>query len=162
MTGVDSMANQSASNNRQQEDASLLPESIGTHTGSLLNTIAELDLAFSEDRALEVSNFFTEDARLMWPLMEDIVGREAIREAFVEFMSIYTTDLWNPKRELLDVYEQRAYTLGSFIEIRTPRDGKPTEKVYGRLLETWQLSSDGKWEITHLMTGRYADTELLE
>jgi len=98
----------------------------------------------------------------MWPHMEDIVGRESIREAFVGFVSKYKTNSWSPKRELIDVWERRAYTLGSFIEIRTPLDGGPAEKVFGRLLEIWQLSSDDKWEIVRLMTGRYADTELLE
>ncbi|MFX1416850.1 MAG: YybH family protein [Promethearchaeota archaeon] len=126
----------------------------------LLEAMAGLDLAFSEDRALDVSNIFSEDARLMWPLMGDIVGRDSIREAFVEFMSMYTTVSWNPNREIIDVYEKRAYSLGSFTETRTTRGGGPTEKVFGRLLEIWQLSPDGKWEIFRMMTGRYAETEL--
>jgi hypothetical protein len=74
-------------------------------------------------------------------------------------MSEFTTNSWSLKRDLIDVYEWRAYTLGSFIEIRTPRNGGKTEKVFGRLLEIWQLSSDDRWEIIRLMTGRYADTE---
>ena len=146
---------------QSQESASPPSESSRSDRESLLRAMAELDLAFSEDRALDVSNIFSKDARLMWPLMEDIVGRDSIREAFVEFMSMYTTVDWNPKREFIDVHEQRACSLGSFTETRSVRDGGATEKVFGRLLEIWQLSPDGKWEIIRMMTGRYAETELL-
>jgi ketosteroid isomerase-like protein len=158
--GFDTMTNHLGSVEQSQDGDVLLSDS--SYKESLLNTIAELDLTFSEDRGVDMGNFFAEDARLMFPFMEDIVGRESIREAFVSLVSKYTTDMWNPKRELIDVYERRAYTFGSFIEIRTPLDGGPAEKVYGRLLEIWNLSSGGKWEIVRFMTGRYADTELLE
>jgi ketosteroid isomerase-like protein len=127
-----------------------------------LETIAQLDLAFSEDRAEDMGSFFAEDARLMFPHTEDIVGRKAIQQAFVHFMKKYITNSFSPKRELIDVYEHRAYTLGHFIEIRTPRDRGPTEKVYGRLLEIWQLTPDDKWQIIYFMTGRYAETEMVE
>jgi ketosteroid isomerase-like protein len=160
--GVDYTTNHLDSKKQSQEGATLLSESGSSYKESLLNAITELDLAFSEDRALDVSNIFAEDAHLMWPNMEDIVGRNSIREAFAGFISKYTTDSWRPSREIIDVNERRAYTLGSFIEIRTPLDGGATEKIHGRLLEIWQLSSDGKWEIIRLMTGRYADTEFLE
>ena len=153
------MANRLDNQDQSQEGYMLSFESDSSHRESLLSTIAELDLAFSEDRALDISNFFAEDARLMWPTLQDIIGRESIREAFVEFVSEFTANSFSPKRELIDVYERRAYTLGSFIEIRTPRDGGKIEKVFGRLLEIWQLSSDNRWEIIRLMTGRYADTE---
>jgi ketosteroid isomerase-like protein len=139
-----------------------LPEARRSQEESLLSVIAELDQAFSEDRGSDVADFFAEDARLMWPHMENIVGRESIREAFVAFVSAYTTNSWSPSREIFDLCGRRAYTLGSFIEIRTPLEGGPTEKVHGRLLEIWQLSSGDRWEIIRLMTGRYADTEFLE
>ena len=139
-----------------------MPETDISLEESLLSVIAEFDRAFSEDRGSDVADFFAEDARLMWPLMEDIVGRESIREAFVDFVSRYTTNSWSPNREILDICGRRAYTLGWFIEIRTPLEGGPTEKVHGRLVEIWQLSSDEKWEVIRLMTGRYAETEFLE
>ncbi len=156
------MANHTRYEEQSRESGALSSEPGNSHRESLLSTIAKLDLAFADDRATDVSDFFAEDARLMWPNNEDIVGRESIREAFVAFVSEYTTDSWDPKREFIEVHERQAYTLGSFIEIRTPLEGGPTEKVYGRLLEIWRLSSDDKWEIIRLMTGRYADTELLE
>jgi ketosteroid isomerase-like protein len=158
----DSVANHMNHEEQSQESAIQLTEASRSDRESLLDAMAELDLAFSKDRALDLSNIFAEDARLMWPQMEDIVGRESIREAFVSLMSKYTTVSWNPKREFIEVYERRAYSLGGFVETRTPRDGGPTEKIYGRLLEIWQLSYDGKWEVIRMMTGRYSKTELLE
>ncbi|MFW9806821.1 MAG: YybH family protein [Candidatus Thorarchaeota archaeon] len=127
---------------------------------SLLKTITELDLTFSEDRGADMGDFFAEDAILMFPFMSDVVGRESIRDIFVRFVSMYTTESWKPKRELIRVYERDAYTLGSFIEVRTKHDDRTTETVYGRLLEVWKLSSENKWELTHFMSGRYAETEV--
>jgi ketosteroid isomerase-like protein len=128
---------------------------------SLLKTIAKLDLTFSEDRGADMGDFFAEEATLMFHLMQDVVGRESIRNLFVKFVSMYTTDSWEPKRELIRVHERDAYTLGSFIEVRTKRDDNTTERVHGRLLEVWKLSSDDKWELTHFMSGRYAETEVV-
>jgi len=139
-----------------------MPEARKSQEESLLSAIAGFDQAFAEDRGSDVADFFAEDARLLWPFMEDIVGRESIREALVHFVSTYTTNSWSPNREIIDICGRRAYTLARFIEIRTPREGGPTEKVHGRMLEIWQLSPDDKWEITRLMTGRYAETEFLE
>jgi ketosteroid isomerase-like protein len=156
------MTNHLNSKAQSQESAIQITESRRSDRDSLLNAMTELDLAFSEDRALDLSNIFAEDARLMWPQMKDIVGRESIREAFAGLMSKYTTVSWNPKREFIDAYERRAISLGSFIETRTPLDGGPNEKIRGRLLEIWQLSSDDKWEVIRMMTGRYSETELPE
>ena len=128
---------------------------------SLLKTIAKLDLTFSEDRGADMGDFFAEEATLMFHLMQEVVGRESIRNLFVKFVSMYTTDSWEPKRELIRVHERDAYTLGSFIEVRTKRDENTTERVHGRLLEVWKLSSDDKWELTHFMSGRYAETEVI-
>ncbi len=139
-----------------------MPEARKSQEESLLSAIAALDQAFAEDRGSDMADFFAEDARLLWPLTEDIVGRESIREALVQFVSTYTTDSWSPNREIIDICGRRAYTLGSFIETRTPREEGPTEKVHGRLLEIWQLSPDDEWEIIRLLTGRYAETEFLE
>ncbi|MFX1369787.1 MAG: YybH family protein [Promethearchaeota archaeon] len=129
---------------------------------SLLNAMKGLHSAFSEGRALDMSNLFSEDAILMSPNAPDIVGRELIQQAFVGFMETYETEAFEPKQEIIDVSERRAVSLGNFIEMRTPRDGRPTEKIYGRLLEIWELSSEGRWEVIRMMTGRYSETEYLE
>ncbi len=137
-------------------------ESQQSNRESLLKAMKELHTAFSEGRALDMSNLFSEDAIVMSPNAPDVVGRELIQQSFVGFMETYMTEAFEPKQEIIDIGERRAVSLGNFIEIRTPRDGRPTEKIYGRLLEIWELSSEGKWEIIRMMTGRYSETEYLE
>ncbi len=121
--------------------------------------IAALDSTFSHDLGSEVANFFAPDARLMWPGNEDIVGREAIREAFVGFVEAFTTVSWKPDRRDLHVYEDRAYVVGRFVEVRKERESWIIETVYGRLVEVWQLEDDGVWYLERLLTSRYAETE---
>lgn len=129
---------------------------------TLMKAIAELHLAFSEHRPLDMSNLFSEDAILMFPGTADIVSRESIRGAFDDFMNMYTTISFEMDNEFIDIGEHRATYLAKFIEIRTPRGGGSTEKVYGRMLEIWELSSEGKWEVIRMMTGRYSETEFLQ
>ncbi|MHA2143320.1 MAG: YybH family protein [Candidatus Thorarchaeota archaeon] len=129
---------------------------------SLLKAITELHLAFSEHRPLDMSNLFNEDAILMVHGTQDIMGRNSIREAFADFMTMYTTISFETTQEFIDIGDQRATYLAKFIEIRTPREGGQTEKVYGRMLEIWELSPENRWEVIRMMTGRFSETELLE
>ena len=129
---------------------------------SLLKAMEAFDRAFREHRPDDLAAMYAQDGRLMFPLMEDIVGRQPIAEVFTQFMSAYETESNELEREVIDICGERAYVLGRFIEVRTPRDGRPTEKVYGRIVEVWRHTDDGGWEVLHVMTGRYAETELLE
>jgi ketosteroid isomerase-like protein len=122
--------------------------------------IAALDSSFSHDHADEVASYFAGDARLMWPNNNDIVGREAIRKALNRLMEIFTTISWKPDRHFLHVYQDRAYVLGRFVEVRKRRDDELTETVYGRMVEVWELQVDGNWYIERYMTSRYAKTEI--
>lgn len=121
--------------------------------------IAACDNTFSKDLAIELANFFATDARLMWPGNEDIMGREAIRKAYEGFVETFTTVSWKPDRRDLHVYEDRAYVVGRFVEVRKRRKSGITETVYGRLVEVWQLQDDGVWYLERLLTSRYAETE---
>jgi len=134
----------------------------GSNRDSLLSAIAKLHSAFANHRAINMSKLFREDAILMFPGTQDIVGRESIQEALVDFMTMYTTLSFETSEEFIDIGELRATYLAKFIEIRTPLNGEPTEKVYGRLLEIWELSSEGKWGVIRMMTGRYSETEFLQ
>ena len=121
--------------------------------------ISAFDSTFSHDLGSELADFFADDARLMWPGNEDIVGREAIREAFVGFVETFTTVSWKPDPRDLHVYEDRAYVVGRFVEVRKRLESEITETVYGRLVEVWQLEDDGVWYLERLLTSRYAETE---
>jgi ketosteroid isomerase-like protein len=125
----------------------------------LVAAMARFDETFAADRGTELGNLFTADARLMWPELEDIAGREAIRTALESFVAAYTTLSWQPDRGQPDICGDRAYTIGRFVEIRRPRDGGPTEKVYGRLVEQWRRDESGEWLLASVMTSRYAPAE---
>ena len=128
-------------------------------TENLQLRIAAFDSTFAHDLGSELANFFTADARLMWPGNEDMVGREAIRKAYVGFVETFTTVSWKPDRRDLHVYEDRAYGVGRFVEVRKRLESGITETVYGRLVEVWQLEDDGVWYLERLLTSRYAETE---
>jgi ketosteroid isomerase-like protein len=125
-------------------------------------TIAQFDAAIATDRASEIAAFFRDDGRLMWPSLEDIAGRAAIRAAFDDFVATFTTLSWQPDRQLVDIYEDKAFTLGRFVETRRPRAGGPGERVHGRLVEVWRREESGTWKLAALLTSRYAPTERLE
>jgi len=128
---------------------------------SLQRTIHELDTVFSQDRGNEMGAFFAEDARLQWPMVEDIVGRTQIRMAFEQFVATYTTLSWKPNRSLALVSKNGVAIVGDFIEDRQARNDGAKERVFGRLVEIWSKTEDGKWMLNLLMTSRYADTEII-
>ncbi len=104
-----------------------MPEARKSQEESLLSAIAGLDQAFSEDRGSDLADFFAEDARLLWPLTEDIVGRESIREALVQFVSTYTTDSWSPNREIIDICGRSLYACEFYRDTDTTRRGANRE-----------------------------------
>jgi ketosteroid isomerase-like protein len=127
----------------------------------LLATQAAFDDAFSHDRGSEMGRFFSRDARLMWPDVEDIVGREAIRAAFEELIANFTTISWNPERTFTRAFEDMAISIGKFTEDRAPRLGGSAVRVFGRLVEYWSLGSDGTWTMDIALTSRYAEDQSL-
>ena len=88
---------------------------------SLQRTILALDTVFSQDRGNEMGAFFAEDARLQWPMLEDIVGRNQIRLAFEQLVTTYSTILWKPDRSLALAFNGKTAIVGSFVEDRQKR-----------------------------------------
>jgi hypothetical protein len=128
---------------------------------SLLERMQAFDRTFSEDRGSEMGDFFSSEARLMWPFMEDITGRERIRAAFEQFVQDFTTISWKPEREIIGVGENKVFIVGRFLEDRAPREGGPAERVFGRWVEIWAGQPGGPWELDLVLTSRYAENELL-
>ena len=118
------------------------------------------DAAFRADRGADVATFFTHDARLQWPEMEDIVGREAIQRAFADFTTAVHTISWQPSYQVVDVHGHRAYLLGRFVEVRQVRETGEVERVLGRIVYFCRRESDGAWRIAHAMTSRYGETTI--
>jgi uncharacterized protein (TIGR02246 family) len=120
--------------------------------------LAAYDAAFAADRADDVAELFAEDARLQWPEEEDIVGREAIRQAFSAFVDQFHTVSWEPSYQLAEVHGDQAFLLGRFVERREVRRTGELERVPGRLVLVCRRQADGAWRITHAMTCRYGET----
>ncbi len=128
---------------------------------SLTIAISRFDRAFSQGRLDELVSLFAQDARLMWPDTEDIIGRDAIRSALEEFMAENTTLRFLPDRQVVEVCGSKTFTIGRFIEDLAPTSGDRARRVYGRIVEMWTQTANGDWEIAILLTGRYAETEVL-
>jgi len=124
----------------------------------LAELLAAYDAAFAADRADDVAELFTDDARLQWPEAEDIVGREAIREAFTDFVDEFHTVSWQPSYQVAEVCGDRAFLLGRFVERREVRATGGIEHVPGRLVLACRREADGTWRISHAMTSRYGET----
>ena len=116
------------------------------------------DAAFAGDDADRVAGFFAVDGRLQWPEEEDIVGREAIRDAFREFVAVFHTIAWEPSYQVVEVTGERAFLLGRFVERREVKETGAVERVPGRLVLVCRRDAGGSWLITHAMTSRYGET----
>lgn len=122
--------------------------------------LARFDAAFRADDGRALGDLFAADARLQWPEMEDIVGREEIRSAFVELTEAFHTISWDPSYQVFDVHHDHAYLLGRFIETRRDVATGVFGYVPGRLFYRCHRQADRAWRFTHLMTSRYAEEQL--
>jgi ketosteroid isomerase-like protein len=128
--------------------------------GGVADLVTGFDAAFRADRHAEVAECFTADARLEWPEMEDIVGRDEIRVAFGDFMSTFHTISWDPTYQVVDIHGDRAYLLGRFVELREVRATGDVEHVPGRIVYFCLRDADGVWRFTHVLTSRYGEATI--
>jgi ketosteroid isomerase-like protein len=125
----------------------------GNH--QLARLLDRLDEAIRQDDFSTLSECVTEDAYLLWPGVEDIVGREAIREAFVS-LAMQTLS-WEPEYRVVDVHGDRAYILGRFIERRRYPETGGVERVPGRIVYFGRRQPSGEWLISHVLTSRFGE-----
>lgn len=128
---------------------------------SLRLAFSRLDSNFAQGLKKETAELFTEDARLMWPGMDDIVGREAIEAAFGEFFKEFDTLAFSPDRQIVELCGSKVFTIGRFLEDLAPKAGGSAQRVHGRLVEMWRQSKHGEWQLGLMLTGRYAENEML-
>jgi ketosteroid isomerase-like protein len=128
---------------------------------SLQLAFSRLDSNFTGGRAEETAEQFAEDARLMWPGMDDIVGRKAIEAAFGEFFGEFDTLVFSPDRRMFEICGDKAFTIGKFIEGLALKSGGSVQRVHGRLVEMWLKTEKGEWQLGLMLTGRYAENEIL-
>lgn len=118
--------------------------------------LERVDAAFRADDGSAMAEAFAADARLLWPEIEDIVGREAIRAALTDLTAAYHTISWEPSYQLFDVTADAAYVLGRFMETRRDRETGAVEHIPGRILYICRREDDA-WGVTHLLTSRYGE-----
>jgi len=136
--------------------------STGDLPQSLLLAFNRLDNAFSRSSAHETASLFSEGGRLMWPSMEDIVGREAIESALAEFFDGFTLIApFSPERQVVEVGGNRVFALGRFTEDLQPNSDAPAYRVHGRIVEIWSRTNGDAWQLDVLLTSRYAENEAL-
>ena len=64
---------------------------------------------------------------------------------FEQLVATYTTLSWKPNRSLALVSDNSVAIVGDFIEDRQVRNDGAKERVFGRLVEIWSETEDGKW-----------------
>jgi ketosteroid isomerase-like protein len=129
--------------------------------GTLRLAFSRLDSNFAQGLEKETADLFAEDGRLMWPGMDDIVGREAIEAALGEFFKEFDTLAFSPDRQIVELFGGKAFTIGRFLEDLAPKAGGTAQRVHGRLVEMWRQSKHGEWQLSLMLTGRYAENEML-
>ena len=88
----------------------------------------------------------SEDVVVMSPGADEIRGRENLKNAIVQTMSMMKiTDFTIVNREI-DVYDSSAYELTTYTETLHMAD-KPPQNVRGRYLLVWKRDNTGSWSV---------------
>lgn len=136
-------------------------DNVAKASNTLNLVFSRFDRAFAEGQVANVSDMFAEDARMLWPGTEDIIGRDEISAALTEFFEQFETLSYSHDRRIVEQFGPKVFTVGRFLEDLAPKAGGPAQRVHGRMVELWAQSESGNWEITLLLTGRYAENEML-
>ena len=81
--------------------------------------------------------------------------------AFGEFFQEFETLEFAPDRQIVELCGSKAFTIGKFIEDLAPKSGGSAQRVHGRLVEMWIQTGTGEWQLSLMLTGRYAENEML-
>jgi uncharacterized protein (TIGR02246 family) len=119
------------------------------------------DAAFARGDAGAYAALFCGDARLLLLHNRAIEGREAVEERWRSFFARYDTSAWATDPELVEVHDDRAYTLSTYTETLVPRGDGPRISVAGRLVAFARRESDGAWRIAMLMNSHTRPMEEL-
>jgi ketosteroid isomerase-like protein len=100
-----------------------------------------------------LANLFADNARIMEPGIDDIIGRPAIRSmmTFAFSQRVRTVDVRMMPSEVKG-YDGVIYDYGNYVETMAPQDSpRQAVDVYGRYLAVWAQQVDGTWKIARLM-----------
>jgi uncharacterized protein (TIGR02246 family) len=122
----------------------------GDHAEAARAAIAEAREAFwdahLQGNADALADLVTPDAVLLAQGMEEVSGREAIRDAARQMFDAMTITDFAVLSQEMDVHDSVAYELATYSE--TLRMGDADEAtVRGRYLIVWRQESDGHWRV---------------
>ena len=141
-----------------RSDRCHMPHSSAGSSDELHEALQAFDDAFSGGRLDDVTSLFSEDARLLVHHQPEVSSREAVRAAFARFFEQFEVSAYDPTYEIIDIQDDRAYTLVSFAQVLRPDGGGPGMKVHGRAVQFWRRE-DGQWRLLMLLTARSAPEE---
>ena len=107
----------------------------------------------SQRNVESLANLFGDDARLMEPGIDDIIGRPAIRALMVTAFAqrVRTVDVRMMPREVAG-YDGVIYDSGNYVETKAAQDNpRQAYDVYGRYSAVWAQQADGTWKIARIM-----------
>jgi len=88
----------------------------------------------------------TDDAALFAPGMEEVRGRDALRDAARQMFDAMTVEDFTIIQQEVEVHGSSAYELTTYSETLQMGDGDPTP-VRGRYLIVWRQGEDGTWRV---------------
>ena len=135
-----------------------MPHSSADSSRELKHAVQAFDEAFSSERLDDVTSLFSQDAQLLVHHQPGVSGREVIRSAFALFFEQFDILAYKPTYEFIEIHEDRAYTLGSWLQVLRPNDGRPDIKIHGRTVQFWRRE-DGQWRLVMLLSARFAPDE---
>lgn len=100
-----------------------------------------------------LADLYAEDARLMAPNADDVVGRQTIRLVLktVFAQRVRPIDARFVPREVVH-YNGVIYDQGDYIETVAPvGDPRRATDVYGRYFAVWAEQPDGAWKLARVM-----------
>ncbi|HEY5578306.1 MAG TPA: DUF4440 domain-containing protein, partial [Acidimicrobiia bacterium] len=116
-------------------------------------TLEGFDRAFRGGDVDAFAAMLASDAVFLLHQQPPLVGADGITETFRELFSLVDTSAYEVTYDLMEVFGDRAYVLGSFTEVLRPRDGGPATYVNGRIVLFWRRDDD-EWRLVRNLTSR--------
>jgi uncharacterized protein (TIGR02246 family) len=87
-----------------------------------------------------------DDVVQMPPGQPVVVGKEALRSAYGQFLS-RNTDIWEPLIEQIVISGDLAIVRNSSTESSTPKEGGNTTTIIGKTIHVFKRGIDGSWKM---------------
>ena len=109
--------------------------------------LARFDDRFVAGDADAMGEIFAEDAQLLLAQRPTIVGRPAIQANWQRSFETYDLSAWRTEWRVVDVHDDRAWTMATYTETMVPRQPGPRFLVVGRLILFWRRDPDEVWRV---------------